>query len=74
MNCHAGLASLCVHGDASPMYLDAVADKTFLCGPCIAAATRLGMNPRADRRAVVRIPLWRQRDLSRDETGRVFAA
>jgi hypothetical protein len=73
MTCHAGLASLCINGEAQPLYLDGVPDKTYLCGPCVAAATRLGMNPISDRRRVPRVPVatevavpeWRRRGLAK---------
>lgn len=73
MTCHASLSSLCIGGEATVMYLDAVDKGTPLCGPCIAAATRLGMNPKADRRAVQRIPEWRKRSLAKDMTWRSVA-
>lgn len=69
MNCHANLSSLCTGGEATVMYLDAVEKGQPMCGPCISAATRLGMNPVSDRRAVQRIPAWRQRSLAKDLTG-----
>jgi hypothetical protein len=63
MTCHAAIATLCIGGEASPVYIDN--EKVWACGPCIAAATRLGMDPVADRRARPRIPAWRQRDLAK---------
>jgi hypothetical protein len=59
--CHAGTASLCIGGEATEFWIDNVLtnapERVFLCGPCTAAATRLGMSPRADRRRVPRIPV-----------------
>ena len=66
------IATDCIGEPARRVYLDAVEKGQDLCEPCIAAATRMGMNPVADRRSAPRIPAWRQRDLSRDQTGRIY--
>lgn len=63
MICYA-IASDCTGDPTRGVYLDVREKFVRLCEPCITAAERMGMNPR-DRRAVTRIPVWRQRDLAK---------
>jgi hypothetical protein len=64
------MAAACTDVPVRRVYLDNVEKGQDLCEPCIAYAEQVGMHPVADRRAAPRIPVWRQRDLSRDLTQR----
>lgn len=48
------IATLCTGRPDRLVYLDGVRDGVRLCGPCVDAAARLGMNPVPDRRRVPR--------------------
>lgn len=68
------LATDCTDVPERRVYLDGVPKGQDLCSPCVAYAERAGMNPVADRRAVARIPAWRQRDMAKDLTRQTGAA
>jgi len=67
------MASDCTDQPVRRVYLDGIPKGQDLCEPCIAFATRIGMNPVADRRRVQRIPEWRRRGIAKDLTWRATA-